>query len=196
MASVTDGFVVPGRVSPEEVRLRPLSLRDREQIRRWMADPAVVRFTVQVPTPECAVQIPYNRAAADRYLRALISDPQRRSFAIEVEGAHVGNLGLKDYDAGQRVAECFIEIGERAARRRGVARVAMTRLLDLALLHMDLAELTLGVFEFNEPALRLYQRLGFRDCGHYGWHWAEGQYWEVRRMRIDADQWAGARPED
>lgn len=190
MASITNTEGRPRRAREDEVVLRPLSLRDQERVRRWMADAALVRFTVQVPTPECAGQVPYGPDAADRYLRALVTDERRRSFAIEAFGEHVGNLGLKDYDAERCTAECFIEIGEPRARGRGVARIAMTRLLDLALLHLGIRELSLGVFEFNEPALYLYQRLGFTHGGHYGWHWADGRYWEVLRMRIDPDQWA------
>jgi RimJ/RimL family protein N-acetyltransferase len=196
MVSVGDGSPQEQQTAvTDEVRLRPLSIRDKANVRRWMADPELVRFTVQVPSPDCAPHLPYATDAADRYLRSLVTDPARRSFAICTGERHVGNVGLKDYNAAERTAECFVEIGEREVRGRGVARRAMTQLLDLGLLHMGLVEISLGVFEFNAPALRLYRRLGFVPAGPYGWHWADGRYWEVQRMRIDPDQWAAAHPD-
>jgi RimJ/RimL family protein N-acetyltransferase len=176
-----------------EVTLRRLQIGDREAIRRWMADPSLIRFTVLVPGPEYGPVLPYPHDAADRYLETLVADPTRRSFAVELDGHHVGNIGLKEYDPSRPSTECFIEIGERGLRGAGVGHCAMHLLLDLAFHQLRLEEVRLGVFEFNHPALRLYRRLGFADAGRYGWHWAEGRYWEVLAMTMRADRWAALR---
>lgn len=178
---------------PRAVVLRMLTTSDRAAIRRWMADPALIRFTVLVPGPEYGPVTPYAPAAADRYLETLVMDPGRRSFAICVDGRHVGNVGLKEYDPLRATAECFIEIGERDARGGGVGTAAMSALLDVAFDQMELVSVRLGVFEFNLPAIRLYRRLGFVDDGRYGWHWADGRYWEVHAMIVTPEQWRGAR---
>ena len=170
-----------------EVTLRRLTLDDRETIRRWMADPNLIRFTVLVPGPEYGPVLPYNVDAADRYLDTLVADPMRRSFAVLLDGDHVGNVGLKEYDPARTTTECFIEIGERSHRGAGVGSCAMHLLLDFAFFELGLREVRLGVFEFNAPALRLYRRLGFVDAGRYGWHWAEGRYWEVLAMTVSSE---------
>jgi len=171
------------------VTLRPLAYTDRSRIQRWMADPDVVRFTVLVPSPDCAPAVPYGRDAANRYLDTLIRDRSRRAYAVLADGEHVGNVGLKALSLGADSAECFIEIGEESARGRGIARRAMDLLLEDAFDGLFLDEVTLGVFEFNDVATRLYERLGFERAGHYGWHWANGRYWEVWKMRISRDRW-------
>lgn len=154
-----------------------------------MADPAVIRFTVVVPGPEYGPLLPYSAEEADQYLETLVRDPSRKSFAIELNGVHVGNVGLKDWRAGATEAECFIEVGEKAARGRGVGRQAMAQLLEHAFGDLDLERIRLGVFEFNRPAIKLYRALGFVDDGRYGWHFAEGRFWDVNAMVLDRARW-------
>jgi len=176
------------------VRLRRLRMSDRARVRRWMADPRVIGFTVLVPGPEYGPLEPYDDDSADRYLELLVKDPDRRSFAIEVGGVHVGNVGLKNHDFDNGVAECFIEIGEVALHGQGVGALAMARVLDVAFDELRLRRVRLGVFEFNAPAIRLYQKLGFADDGPYGSHWVDGRFHVVKAMQTDARTWALHRP--
>ena len=161
-----------------------------------MADPAVIRFTVVIPGPEYGPLAPYSAEEADQYLETLVKDPARRSYAIEVRGPtdpaprHVGNVGLKDFAPGKSEAECFIELGEKSARGHGVGPRAMKMLLDVAFDELLLDVVRLGVFEFNTPAIALYRRLGFVDDGRYGWHYAEGRFWDVNAMSLDRASWA------
>ena len=173
-----------------DVRLRPLRLSDRVAVRRWMADPAVINFTVVVPGPEYGPVEPYDTASADQYLDVLVKAPDRRSFAIVVDGAHVGNVGLKSIDLQARTSECFIEIGETSQRRRGAGAAAMSLLLDVAFDELGLTEVRLGVFEFNAAAIALYRRIGFVDDGQLGTHYLRGRYHAINAMRIDAAMWA------
>jgi RimJ/RimL family protein N-acetyltransferase len=158
-----------------------------------MADPRVIAFTVVVPAPEYGPVEPYDAASADRYLDLLLREPDRRSFAILKDGVHVGNVGLKHIDLRHGTSECFIEVGEMSARRRGVAQAAMSRLLDIAFDELRLQSVRLGVFEFNTPAIALYHKLGFVDDGRLGDHHSDGRVWAVNAMRIDALGWYRAR---
>jgi RimJ/RimL family protein N-acetyltransferase len=171
------------------VTLRPLRVDDRERVRAWMSDHAVIDFTVQVPGPEFGPVFPYSADEADRYLEMLVRDPDRRSYAIELHGTHVGNVGLKAHDWRQRTAECFIEIGDLAARRRGVGHQAMGALLGIAFDECRLRRLRLGVFEFNAPAIALYRKLGFVDDGRHGSHYVRGRFWSVNAMALDEKAW-------
>jgi RimJ/RimL family protein N-acetyltransferase len=158
-----------------------------------MADPAVIDFTVQVPGPDYGPVVPYSEDEADRYLDMLVRDPDRRSYAIEVDGEHVGNVGLKSHDWKARTAECFIEIGVVHARRRGVGTAAMTGLIDIAFDEVRLRQLRLGVFDFNDAAIGLYRKLGFRDDGRHGTHWVRGRRFAVLAMALDHETWLARR---
>ncbi|OGQ18698.1 MAG: hypothetical protein A2138_09520 [Deltaproteobacteria bacterium RBG_16_71_12] len=185
---MTTQTVAEGRRA-EPVTLRPLSMSDTACIRRWMADPALIRFTVVVPGPEHGPLLPYTVAEADHYLRTLVTDPSRRSWAIELAGMHVGNTGIKDWRAGATSAECFIEIGEGDARGRGVGASALRQLLEIAFGALGLQTVRLGVFAFNTPAIALYRKLGFVDEGRYGWHWVDGGYFEINAMAVHRASW-------
>jgi RimJ/RimL family protein N-acetyltransferase len=158
-----------------------------------MADPAVIDFTVQVPGPDYGPVVPYTEDEADRYLDMLVRDPDRRSYAIEVDGEHVGNIGLKSHDWKARTAECFIEIGVVHVRRRGVGAAAMASLIDIAFDEVRLRRLRLGVFEFNDAAIGLYRKLGFRDDGRHGTHWVRGRRFAVLAMALDDETWRARR---
>jgi RimJ/RimL family protein N-acetyltransferase len=174
--------------------LRPLRLSDALRVRKWMASVDVIRFTVVVPSPEHGPVEPYGMHDADRYLEALVRDPRRRSYAIELDGEHVGNVGLKDYEPGADEAECFIEVGEDRARGHGVGTRAMCALLDHCFEVLRLARVRLGVFEFNDAAIKMYERLGFVEDGLYGNHHADGRAWKVLAMCLEARHWQSVRP--
>lgn len=191
LARVTAQTLEPRR-PPGRVSLRPLTLADAPRVRAWMASPEVIRFTVVVPGPEYGPLSPYSTAEADQYLTTLVGDPTRKSWAVELDGAHVGNVGIKDWLPGASTAECFIELGEDAARGRGVGTRAMRLLLDEAFGSLRLGRVRLGVFEFNHRAIGLYRKLGFADDGHYGWHWVDGRYWEILAMSLERSRWVAS----
>ncbi len=171
------------------VWLRRLVRSDRVRIRRWMADPRVIRFTVVVPSPEYGPVEPYSEEEADRYFDCLKNDPDRSAFAIEEDGVHVGNVGLKDIDYARGVAACFVEIGDVNVRGRGVGARAMALLLDYAFGDAGLHKVDLGVFEFNIAAIALYKKLGFVDDGVLGVHWVDGRTYSILAMTMTAERW-------
>jgi RimJ/RimL family protein N-acetyltransferase len=118
-----------------------------------------------------------------------MKDPRRLSFAILRNGTHVGNVGLKDHEAGRVEAECFIEIGDEKLRGQGIGRAAMEMLLEHCFSSLRLEAVRLGVFDFNVGAIRLYRALGFAHTGRYGWHWCDGRYHEVLGMRLTRGTW-------
>lgn len=58
-----------------------------------------------------------------------------------------------------------IEIGEPSHRSRGYGREAMELVLDFAFQELNLHAVSLTVFSYNEPAIRLYEKLGFTKEG-------------------------------
>ena len=180
--------------SESTVTLRPLRMTDKFAIRRWMKDPAVIGFTVVVPGPDYGPVLPYDAEAADKYLELLVRDPERRSYAIIADGEHVGNVGLKSINLRQGTAECFIEVGEHGARRKGVGARAMGALLDVAFDELRLQSVRLGVFGFNKAAIALYRKIGFVEDGLAGDHWLDGKVTPIIAMRIDPLLWMRSRP--
>jgi RimJ/RimL family protein N-acetyltransferase len=173
-----------------EINLRFLDRSDNERVRKWLLDPYVLELTFVIPGPERRASLPFDDKTMNQYIEALLSDKTRKTFAIEAEGLHVGNVGLKEIDHEQGKAELFIEIGEKEYRGRGVGKAAMTILLDYVFFNMGLSEVCLEVLEFNGPALKLYKELGFQTSHRSGWHYDQnGRYWQVWWMRLPRERW-------
>lgn len=170
--------------------LRALEEGDVVNVCRWMTSSYILQHSFVVPSAKSLPDDFATSVYAARYFDMLLSDHHRMSFAITVNGQHVGNVGLKEISFATRSAECFIEIGERSSRGRGVGIAAMQRLLDIAFFDHDLALMSLDVLEFNFPAIKVYSRLGFVTTHQTGWHYDEfGQYWRVISMNITREVW-------
>lgn len=177
-----------------KVLLRALTLEDGERIFTWLTDPYLVQLTFVVSGPGGTPLIPFTPFSAKRYLDILVYDKYRRSFALEVNDKHVGNVGLKQYDPQQGTSECFIEIGESSYRGRGIGTAAMCMLLDYGFKKLNLREIRLEVLEFNHAAIRVYDRIGFSQTGVTGWHFdCRNQYWRVLGMSITSKHWKTVR---
>jgi len=162
-----------------------------------MSDPYIVQLTFVVPGPGNLGATPFSAAAADQYLNVLISEPTRTTFAIEANGIHVGNIGLKEYNPSQGTTEIFIEVGESDFRGKGVGKAAISILMDYAFFSLGLSEVRLEVLEFNNIAIRTYRSLGFERTHRAGWHYdPQGQYWQVWGMCLTRDAWKLRRKSD
>ena len=109
-------------------------------------------------------------ARSRRAFVANLNDTDHALFLAELEGAVVALVRvqvferLESSDVPALVARMCARIEElvvaQAHQRRGIA----TRLMSAAhrrVLDRGITEIELNVFEFNEPALRLYSKLGY-----------------------------------
>ena len=121
---------------------------------RWIQDPALRRdFLMRGdPTHEGHVE----------YFARIMDDPKQKVFAILHEDVHVGNCGLKNIVVGKE-AELWIYLGDDRHKGRGIAISATRELMQFAFQKLNVELLYLHVAEFNRPAIRLYQRLGFDE---------------------------------
>ncbi|TKI57406.1 GNAT family N-acetyltransferase [Brevibacillus antibioticus] len=97
----------------------------------------------------------------------------------------IGITSLIQIDLKNRNAECIIDIGEKEYWGKGYGREALKLLLDYAFLEMNLHRVSLRVFSFNEKAIRLYERLGFKQEGiSRQFLFREGKWHDIVHMGI------------
>lgn len=80
-------------------------------------------------------------------------------------GTVIGRALFFDIDHVNQGAMVGLVIGDRAYWGKGYGFEAMQLLLDYGFNLLNLHNIMLGVFAFNQRALRLYQKLGFREIG-------------------------------
>ncbi len=104
---------------------------------------------------------PYTAEDATNWVAiANVAEPLRH-FAIAVDGAAVGGIGLviKD-DVHRRSAEVGYWLGE-AYWGRGIATEALRAISDYAFATFDLIRLFAGVFDWNPASARVLEKAGF-----------------------------------
>ncbi|MBI3287459.1 MAG: GNAT family N-acetyltransferase [Chloroflexi bacterium] len=157
-APVPAGQVATSLVG-ESTRLRPLRSSEIPILLSWMRDPQVGYYLGRLPFP-----IPWDVEA--RWLEESLADPRVQLFAIETrEGRLIGNIGLHHLDPAAAQGELSIVIGEVDHWDRGYGSDAIRSLLRYAFESLNLERVHLRVYEFNQRAVRCYEKCGFQREG-------------------------------
>ena len=109
------------------------------------------------------------RRTPDERRQWLKSRGPRHPVIVAEDGGRVlawGSLNpFNPRDAYRYVADLSIYV-ERAARGRGVGKVLLARLIELAH-ELGYHKIVLSAFPFNGAGMALYERMGFRTVGIY-----------------------------
>lgn len=145
----------------DRVRLRAVERDDLPRFVAWLNDPEVRSHLLMFA--------PLSMADEERWFEGLGSDPARRVFAIDRAHGdgwlHVGTCGLERVDLRNGSCTLGLFLGDPSERGRGVGSEAMQLLLGFAFDELRLHRVELEVFEDNERARRVYERLGFVEEG-------------------------------
>jgi RimJ/RimL family protein N-acetyltransferase len=108
---------------------------------------------------------PYTLADAEHWIRIANPTTPITNFAIAIDGAAVGGIGLtlKD-DVHRRTAEIGYWLGEEFWGR-GIVTEAVRALTDYAFATFDLCRVYAGVFEWNTASMRVLEKAGYQfEC--------------------------------
>lgn len=161
--------------------LRPLAPSDLHRCVKWFSDPQVIRFLGR--------SRPVTLPEEEQWFRDYERKTDELIFAIDVDSVHIGNLGLHRIDRTHRKAEIGIVIGEREYWELGYGTEAMHAALDYAFGALGVHKVSLDVLEFNERAIRTYERLGFEQEGiREADVYKDGRFIRVMRMSLLAGE--------
>ncbi len=143
----------------EHIYLRPLEPGDADRSQRWVNDPEV-----RVPLGQ---YLPLNAKGEHEFIETAGANNERIGFAIVLKEGdrHIGNLGLHQIRWKDRSAIFGILIGEPDCRGRGFGTEATRLLLKYAFETLNLNRIELGVYRFNQAAIRAYTKAGFVQEG-------------------------------
>jgi len=148
------------------VRLTSIRDDDLDEIISWDNDPEFMRNLHSgpaYPRPEMAQREWWNERLKKR---------GDYHFAIRLieDDRLIGTFHIEEIEWPHRVGWFSIGLGGESARGNGYGTEALALGLMFAFNDLNLHRLSLGVFSYNEPAIRLYKRLGFvyegaqREC--------------------------------
>ncbi|MFZ5821054.1 MAG: GNAT family N-acetyltransferase [Chloroflexota bacterium] len=102
----------------------------------------------------------------------------------------LGDIELTVINWGSREAFAGIGIGAREFWGKGYGTEAMQLILRYAFSELNLRRVSLTVFEFNERAIRSYEKAGFRLEGRQRqFIQREGRRWDIFYMGILQEEW-------
>jgi len=105
----------------------------------------------------------------------------------------IGNAALQDIDSRTRTAEFGIFIAEPDFRGGGRGTEATRLLLRFAFETLSLENVMLRVYSYNERALAVYERVGFKLIGHRrGAQRRWGKSWDTLLMDITPAEFIAA----
>lgn len=150
------------RIQGEKVLLREFRREDIPVIHAWTNDPEIVHYLAWAVFPQTLRE-------TERFVEAQMSgeDPMNRGFVIGlVEGdSCIGTTGLINIDWRNRSGELGIVIGKREYLGKGYGKEAVDLLLGFGFRELNLHRISLQVFDFNERAIRSYQKSGLVEEG-------------------------------
>jgi ribosomal-protein-alanine N-acetyltransferase len=140
-------------------RLRPWQPGDEESLACHANNPKIWR-NVRDRFPH-----PYTRADAEAWIAIASTDTPLTNFAIAVDGAAVGGIGVMlQEDVSRKSAEIGYWLGE-AYWGRGIVTAAVRAMTDYAFATFDLCRLYANVFEWNPASMRVLEKAGYEFEG-------------------------------
>ena len=97
----------------------------------------------------------------------LISVKKEKMFAVRLleNNELLGNIGFNSLDIINRNGALGVLIGNPKYQRKGYGTEALKLILDYGFSFLNLRNISLSVFEYNEPAYNLYKKVGFKEAG-------------------------------
>jgi RimJ/RimL family protein N-acetyltransferase len=141
----------------EKCYLSPIDVNDAEKYTEWLNDYEIAQYLTLAP-----MVISLNGEK-----EALINISKNHNYAIiDIKNDELlGNCGLMDIDNINRTAEIGIFIGNKKYLNKGYGREAMSLLVDYSFKTLNMNNILLRVYSFNERAIKCYKNIGFQTIG-------------------------------
>ena len=103
----------------------------------------------------------------EREKEVLSSLKKEKNFAVRLleNNELLGNIGFNSIGEIHRTSEIGIMLGNPKYQRKGYGMEALNLLLDYGFSFLNLRNIYLKVFEYNEAAYNLYKKVGFKEVG-------------------------------
>lgn len=142
----------------EKCYLSPLNLQDYEIYTKWINDIDVslgVTFASVLMTPE-----------QEKEILEKLSRAEYNFAIVELKKDElIGNIGFTHIDFINHTAEMGIFIGNKDYWGKGYGAEAIELLLDFGFNILNLHNINLKVYSYNKPAIKCYQKVGFKEVG-------------------------------
>jgi RimJ/RimL family protein N-acetyltransferase len=170
------------KLEGERIYLSPRNVEDVEIFTKWMNG---FYITDYIGRSHQTMTLQEEK----EYLENTAND--KNTFAIIDSDTDniIGTVGLHGIDYINRTARLGIFIGDREYWSKGYGTEAVRLILDFGFNYLNLNNIDLVLMEFNERALKCYQKCGFKEIGRKRkCKFINGRYWDSILMDILAEE--------
>jgi RimJ/RimL family protein N-acetyltransferase len=96
------------------------------------------------------------------YFLKTLKDSTQKVFAVLYGKKHVGNCGFKNMSDKDKSAELWVYVGDFSMHGKGIGSAAVQKLIQWGIKKRRMRVITLHVAIFNENAIHLYEKFGFK----------------------------------
>jgi RimJ/RimL family protein N-acetyltransferase len=173
------------------VRLIPLlAERDTEKFLSWNRNSEFQRLAMADRAQQ------FSKDNIKKWLEKAELSKDEIFFMIQtIDDARViGNINLEGFDRSNTNAFVGISIGEPKDWGKGYGTESMRLILKYGFDIMNLHRITLNVFEYNERAIRSYEKVGFKHEGiQRKWINRNEKRWDLIWMGILRSDWINSK---
>ncbi|MDR0301163.1 MAG: GNAT family N-acetyltransferase [Treponema sp.] len=138
--------------------LSPIDLNDAEKFTEWLND-------LEVTTNLGPLYSGIINVEGEKEILKDLSQKHNYSI-IDIETNElIGNCGFLEIDNVNQIAEIGIFIGNKKFWGKGYGTEALVLLIDYGFKALNLHNILLKVFSFNERAMKCYEKVGFKIIG-------------------------------
>lgn len=171
------------------IELKYFERSDFTQLIKWVDSP---EFLLQWSGSQ--FDYPLNETQLEQYIENANHDDSERLVykVIDTEMEEViGHISLGKIDRKNKSARVGkVLVGNSTARSKGIGQQMIKKILKVAFDELNLHRVTLGVFDFNAPAIRCYEKVGFVKEGlHRDTNKIGDEYWSLWEMSILENEW-------
>lgn len=172
-----------------QVELQPLTTDDLNRLIQWIPDEeSLILWSGPF------FHFPLDQAQLSAYLVSAQDEPPVRKIyksVLKMDARVIGHIELNNIDYRNQAATVSkVLVGDPALRGQGYGEQMLRALVKIAFEELQLHRLQLFVFDFNEPAIRCYQKVGFVQEGHLrDYRKVQNGYWSSILMSLLSTNW-------
>ncbi|MBP1925317.1 RimJ/RimL family protein N-acetyltransferase [Sedimentibacter acidaminivorans] len=161
----------------KRVYLSPMSIEDAEIYVKWLND---FNVTDGLGTSNNIISVESEK----EWISQNTSKYQLAIIRLE-DDMLIGNCGLQEIDHIRQCGVVGLFFGEEENRSKGYGQEVLNLLLNYGFEYLNLNNIMLKVFSFNERAINCYTKVGFKEIGRRRQsYYLKGRYWDEVYMDI------------
>ncbi|MBR3001970.1 MAG: GNAT family N-acetyltransferase [Clostridia bacterium] len=169
----------------DRIYLSPRNAEDAEKFTEWLNDFQITDYTGKS-------EALYTLASEKEFLETN-SSPEATFAIVELDTDKlIGTVGLEEIDHISNTATLGIFIGDKDYRSKGYGTEAIKLVLEFGFKYLNLNNINLGVYAFNERGVACYKKCGFKEYGRRRkCKFVNGKYYDAIYMDILAEEFEG-----